>query len=94
MDQYLKQDQPLDAPQPLPPRPKKKKRRRRSFLEVFLHKVQKPEVILLGVWWFIMLVLVIYVAEMGSLIRSIWKPLALLISVPVIFFLVLAFATL
>mmetsp|Transcript_145036 Transcript_145036/g.450259 ORF Transcript_145036/g.450259 Transcript_145036/m.450259 type:complete len:99 (-) Transcript_145036:178-474(-) len=84
----------LDTPMPLPPRPKKKKRRRRGFLEVFLHKVQKPEVILLGIWWFFMLLLVIYVAEMGSLLHSVWRPLALLLSVPIMFFLLLSFVTL
>mmetsp|Transcript_119030 Transcript_119030/g.167314 ORF Transcript_119030/g.167314 Transcript_119030/m.167314 type:complete len:90 (-) Transcript_119030:93-362(-) len=81
-----------EMPAPLPPR--KKKRRRRGFLEVFLHKVQKPEVILIGVWWFIMLVLVIYMAEMGPVLWEVWRPLAFLLSIPVVFFGILAFATL
>eukprot|EP00438_Fugacium_kawagutii_P036369 Skav223635 [mRNA] locus=scaffold46:159519:163910:+ [translate_table: standard] len=67
-------------PQPLPQR--KKKRKRRGFLEVFLHKMQKPEVILISVWWFIMLVLVIYMAEMGPILWEVWRPLAFLISIP------------
>lgn len=78
---------------PLPPR-HKKKRKRRGFLEVFIHKAQKPEVILLGVWWLIMLVLVVYMAEMGSLLRAIWRPLALLMSIPILFFVGLSCATL
>mmetsp|Transcript_17843 Transcript_17843/g.31250 ORF Transcript_17843/g.31250 Transcript_17843/m.31250 type:complete len:92 (-) Transcript_17843:89-364(-) len=77
---------------PLPPR--KKRRKRRGFLEVFLHKVQKPEVILLSVWWFIMLALVIYMAEMGPMLVAVWRPLAFLLSIPIIFFAILAFATL
>mmetsp|Transcript_6441 Transcript_6441/g.18872 ORF Transcript_6441/g.18872 Transcript_6441/m.18872 type:complete len:97 (-) Transcript_6441:83-373(-) len=87
--------QPLDAPAPLPPRPKKTKRKkRRGFLEVFLHKAQKPEVILLSVWWLIMLILVIYMAEMGDLLRAIWRPLAMLMSIPILFFGLLSCATL
>merc|ERR1719203_2577954 len=79
---------------PLPPRPKKKRRKRRGFLEVFLHKIQKPEVILLSVWWLVMLTLVIYMADMGALLCAIWKPLALLMSIPVLFFTLHACATL
>eukprot|EP00434_Breviolum_minutum_P036663 symbB.v1.2.032493.t1/scaffold3907.1/size48466/5 len=81
-----------EMPPPLPPR--KKKRKRRGFLEVFLHKMQKPEVILISVWWFIMLVLVIYMAEMGPILWEVWRPLVFLLSIPIIFFGVLAFATL
>ncbi|CAK9090923.1 unnamed protein product [Durusdinium trenchii] len=66
-----------EGPQSLPPR-KKKRKTRRGFLEVFLHKMQKPEVVLISVWWFIMLVLVIYMAEMGPILWEVWRPLAFL----------------
>jgi len=73
---------------------KKKKKRGKSFLEVVMRKAQKPEVILLSVWWLMTLVLVIYMAEMGGLIMAIWRPLLLLVSIPMLFFLALAFITL
>mmetsp|Transcript_59948 Transcript_59948/g.111133 ORF Transcript_59948/g.111133 Transcript_59948/m.111133 type:complete len:102 (-) Transcript_59948:332-637(-) len=70
------------------PRPaKKKKRRRKNYFEVFLRKVQKPEVILLAVWWLTMLSLVVYMADMGPLMWHIWKPLAVLLTIPVAFLL-------
>merc|ERR1712125_248251 len=71
----------------------KKRRRRRSFLEVLLRKVQQPEVILLSVWWLIMLILVVYMAEMGGLLYAIWKPLFVLLSIPVMFFVGITFLT-
>merc|ERR1719335_1777664 len=86
--------QPLEAPGPLPTRPRKKKRKRKSFFEQFLRKVQKPEVILLSVWWLIMLISVIWMAEMGSLIHAIWRPLMLLMAIPLIFFSLLCFLSL
>ena len=64
---------------------KRRGKRRRSFLEVLLRKLQKPEVTLLIVWWFIMLVLVIYMAEMGPLLFAIWRPVFLLVAVPMVF---------
>mmetsp|Transcript_46271 Transcript_46271/g.100600 ORF Transcript_46271/g.100600 Transcript_46271/m.100600 type:complete len:96 (+) Transcript_46271:43-330(+) len=72
---------------------RKKRRKRRSFLESLWRKVQKPEVILLSVWWFIMLVLVVYMAEMGDLIRAIWRPLAFLLAIPLLFMVILSCAT-
>eukprot|EP00747_Dinoflagellata_sp_TGD_P164193 gnl/TRDRNA2_/TRDRNA2_183766_c0_seq1.p1 gnl/TRDRNA2_/TRDRNA2_183766_c0~~gnl/TRDRNA2_/TRDRNA2_183766_c0_seq1.p1 ORF type:complete len:109 (+),score=24.42 gnl/TRDRNA2_/TRDRNA2_183766_c0_seq1:39-329(+) len=85
----------MEAPPDLGLRPmKRKKRKQRSFLEYFLRKVQKPEVILLSVWWLIMLVLVVYMAEMGALLHAIWRPLALLLGIPVLFFVLLCFLTL
>mmetsp|Transcript_39411 Transcript_39411/g.59556 ORF Transcript_39411/g.59556 Transcript_39411/m.59556 type:complete len:91 (-) Transcript_39411:449-721(-) len=89
----MRYDPEESAEAPLPPRRKKKRKKRRGFLEVFLHKIQKPEFILLGVWWLIMLGLVVYMADMGPLLKAIWKPLLLLMSVPIIFFGGLAYAT-
>lgn len=86
--------QPFEAPGSLPMRPRKKKRKRKSFFEQFLRKVQKPEVILLSVWWLIMLISVIWMAEMGTLLHSIWRPLAMLLSIPVLFFILLCFLSL
>eukprot|EP00929_Paragymnodinium_shiwhaense_P037382 TRINITY_DN19928_c0_g2_i1.p1 TRINITY_DN19928_c0_g2~~TRINITY_DN19928_c0_g2_i1.p1 ORF type:complete len:164 (+),score=23.43 TRINITY_DN19928_c0_g2_i1:74-493(+) len=73
---------------------KKKKRKGKGFLEVVMRKAQKPEVILLTVWWLMTFILVVYMAEMGSLLLAIWKPLLLLLSIPILFFVALAFITL
>eukprot|EP00929_Paragymnodinium_shiwhaense_P037381 TRINITY_DN19928_c0_g1_i1.p2 TRINITY_DN19928_c0_g1~~TRINITY_DN19928_c0_g1_i1.p2 ORF type:complete len:142 (+),score=26.72 TRINITY_DN19928_c0_g1_i1:167-592(+) len=73
---------------------RKKKKRGKSFLEVVVRKAQKPEVILLSVWWLMTFILVVYMAEMGSLLMAIWKPLLLLLSIPILFFVALAFITL
>jgi len=71
----------------------KKRRQKRTFWETFLHKAQKPEVILLGAWWLTMLILVVYMAEMGTLLHAIWRPLALLFFVPLVFFAAMAAIT-
>mmetsp|Transcript_30979 Transcript_30979/g.72270 ORF Transcript_30979/g.72270 Transcript_30979/m.72270 type:complete len:275 (-) Transcript_30979:174-998(-) len=71
-----------------PPRLQKSPRRRkkqRSFLERCLSDAQRPEVILYTIWWLIVLVLVVYLAEMGSHLRTVWRPLVLLGSIPVMF---------
>mmetsp|Transcript_115530 Transcript_115530/g.326580 ORF Transcript_115530/g.326580 Transcript_115530/m.326580 type:complete len:222 (-) Transcript_115530:61-726(-) len=68
-----------------PPRGAKRKRRPRGLLEECLHQLERPEVILLGVWWLIIFVITVYVADMGSHLRAIWRPLALLASIPVLF---------
>eukprot|EP00401_Gymnodinium_catenatum_P013476 CAMPEP_0117572724 /NCGR_PEP_ID=MMETSP0784-20121206/60514_1 /TAXON_ID=39447 /ORGANISM="" /LENGTH=111 /DNA_ID=CAMNT_0005371123 /DNA_START=1 /DNA_END=336 /DNA_ORIENTATION=- len=72
---------------------KKRRRKRRGFLEAVLHKAKQPEVLLLTVWWFTMLVLVVYMAEMGVLLRAIWRPLFLLFSIPIACFTALCIVT-
>merc|ERR1719240_460784 len=56
--------------------PERKRRRRRTLFEYILERAQRPEVILITTWWLIMFGLVVYMGEMGPLLRQIWKPLA------------------
>eukprot|EP00747_Dinoflagellata_sp_TGD_P212248 gnl/TRDRNA2_/TRDRNA2_85374_c0_seq2.p1 gnl/TRDRNA2_/TRDRNA2_85374_c0~~gnl/TRDRNA2_/TRDRNA2_85374_c0_seq2.p1 ORF type:complete len:171 (+),score=36.00 gnl/TRDRNA2_/TRDRNA2_85374_c0_seq2:59-514(+) len=77
-----------------PPKPVKRRHRRdKTFLEFFLHEMQKPEVILMSVWWLILLVLVVYLADLGLHLRSVWRPLVLLGSIPVMFSIALCIVT-
>mmetsp|Transcript_18972 Transcript_18972/g.47422 ORF Transcript_18972/g.47422 Transcript_18972/m.47422 type:complete len:369 (-) Transcript_18972:365-1471(-) len=69
-------------------------RRKKTMLEYLLRKMQKPEVILLSVWWLIMFSLLLFLADLWSLLVLIWKPLLFLIAVPVICFTVVLVVTL
>ncbi|CAD7928865.1 unnamed protein product [Amoebophrya sp. A120] len=71
-----------------------KKRRKKTMLEYLLRKMQKPEVILLSVWWLIMFSLLLFLADLWSLLVLIWKPLLFLVAVPVTCFIVVLVVTL
>merc|ERR1719159_2221197 len=71
------------------PAPERKRRRRRTLFEYILERAQRPEIILISTWWLIMFGLVVYMGEMGPLLRQIWKPLAVLFAIPIFFFLLL-----
>lgn len=45
-------------------------------------------------WWLIVVLLLLFMADMGSLLLLIWKPLSFLIGVPVVCFLVVLVVTL
>mmetsp|Transcript_48016 Transcript_48016/g.107787 ORF Transcript_48016/g.107787 Transcript_48016/m.107787 type:complete len:165 (-) Transcript_48016:42-536(-) len=74
------------TPSTLPPTRTRRKGRKstRSFLEVLIRKVQKPEVILLSVWWLVTFGLVLYMGELTSILREVWRPMLVILSVPVI----------
>lgn len=81
----------------LPARPSKggkRRKRQRNFLEKCLLQLQRPEVILLGVWWLIIFVLTVYIGDFGGHLRAIWRPLVLLASIPIVFALALCIITL
>mmetsp|Transcript_53269 Transcript_53269/g.105903 ORF Transcript_53269/g.105903 Transcript_53269/m.105903 type:complete len:136 (+) Transcript_53269:52-459(+) len=70
------------------------KRHHRSYLEKLLNQLQRPEAILFGVWWLMVLVITIYVADLGAHIRAVWRPLLLLAAVPALFSMALCIITL
>eukprot|EP00929_Paragymnodinium_shiwhaense_P007256 TRINITY_DN111191_c0_g1_i1.p1 TRINITY_DN111191_c0_g1~~TRINITY_DN111191_c0_g1_i1.p1 ORF type:complete len:172 (+),score=28.44 TRINITY_DN111191_c0_g1_i1:52-567(+) len=90
----------LAPPGPLPARPspseakRKRRRQQRGLLERCFDQLQRPEVILFSVWWLIIFVITVYVADLGSHLRVLWKPLLLLASIPIIFSLALCILTL
>ena len=65
----------------------------RSVLGYVKKTMMQPEVLLLSVWWVIMTVLVVYVANLGALMMEIWFPLACLFGIPMISFGALVFLT-
>ena len=72
---------PLPSPSALLATPKSK-RRAVNFLEYLLVRLQRPEVILLSVWWLLLMGLVICLADLWHVLYAIGKPLFLLAAVP------------
>ncbi len=62
-----------------------------SFLEYVMLKIQRPEVVIMAVWWLVTLLVVAYTTEVGSVFWDIAKPVALLASIPLVFLLFLCF---
>mmetsp|Transcript_29133 Transcript_29133/g.67043 ORF Transcript_29133/g.67043 Transcript_29133/m.67043 type:complete len:109 (-) Transcript_29133:77-403(-) len=67
------------------PKPTTKRRKPRSFLERCLIEIQRPEVVLYSIWWLVILVLTVYLADLAAHLRTVWRPLLLLGSIPVLF---------
>ncbi len=66
-----------------PPGTPRQSRKERTFFQFMLVRLQRPEVVLIGLWWSILMVLVVYLADLGSVLISIGKPVMLLVAVPV-----------
>eukprot|EP00927_Polykrikos_kofoidii_P040892 TRINITY_DN34870_c0_g1_i1.p1 TRINITY_DN34870_c0_g1~~TRINITY_DN34870_c0_g1_i1.p1 ORF type:complete len:229 (-),score=19.04 TRINITY_DN34870_c0_g1_i1:39-725(-) len=60
------------------------RRRERGFAEKCMLQMQRPEVILFAVWWIILFVVTVYIADLAHHLRAIWRPLLLLVSIPVL----------